>query len=630
MTERQKKIWNLLLDRDFLTARQIGELLHISDRTVRNEIKEINGELKKEAIQSKKGQGFSIEEKVSLSRPAISTQMEETENLEWEVVRSVLFDEDLTYLELADELYISDTLLTKIVARVNRRMTRRCGMGTIKKQNNRLVLELGEGEKRNYYGVYVITRNLNQYFEPERFQTYFQYVKIQWFRDILLEELRGKDTAFYDTTIVRLLVGMAVMAERMAAGCFIEIQTGGLDRAKEPGTAREDVSSEDPAVRRMVDKIGNLLGIKPPEKEYQYFSRLFRNDFYHMEGLEQMVAAQFLDKILVEIHVEYGFDFSRDQEFCKEMMAQLIGTLRRAKNSQYVVNPVLYRIKAQYPLEYDIAIFFADRFNRLAGCAIGEDEVGLIAIHFIRAMETSMMRQEKKVALVNPFGKQVKELIKKRLEEMGECRIKISDTYSIFDLPRFFPKDILAVLTTVPLPENPEDVPVILCRNFLDYHEKEKLLTAVREDQVTSVRTYFKNLFRPSLFFPSVEFDSREEAIEFMCGKLLEQGYVEEGFLESVMQREAIAPTAFEAGFAFAHAMENTARRTAICTCLLKSKLAWGEYNVRILFLFALSPSWNHRVIPVYNVMIDNLMKAGAVRRLSHIETCQEFVKMLL
>ncbi len=115
-----------------------------------------------------------------------------------------------------------------------------------------------------------------------------------------------------------------------------------------------------------------------------------------------------------------------------------------------------------------------------------------------------------------------------------------------------------------------------------------------------------------------------------MCGKLLEQGYVEEGFFESVMQREAIAPTAFEAGFAFAHAMENTAKGTAICTCLLKNKLAWGEYNVRILFLFALSPTWNHRVIPVYNVMIDNLMKAGAVRRLSHIETCQEFVKMLL
>lgn len=630
MTNRQKKIWSLLLERDFLTARQIGERLHISDRTVRNEIKEINEELKKEAIQSKKGQGFSIADRESLGKSAVSLQMEETENLEWEVVRSVLFDEDLTYSDLADELYISDTLLTKIVARVNRRMTRHYDAGTIKKQNNHLVLNLEEREKRSYYGVYVITRNLNQYFNLEHFQTYFQYVKIPCLLELLMDELQRKNIAFYDTTIVRLLVGMAVMAERMAGGFFIEMSPDGPDNEKEPETTRKDASLGEPAIRQMVDEIGNYLGIKPPAGEYRYFSRLFRNDFYHMEGLDQMVAAGFLDKILAEIRVEYGFDFSTDQEFCKEMMAQLIGTLKRDKNSQYVVNPVLFRIKAQYPLEYDIAIFFADRFNQLAGCAIGEDEVGLIAIHFIRAMETNMMRHEKKVALVNPFGKQVKDLIKKRLEEMGECRIKIGYTYSIFDLPVFFPEDILAVLTTVPLPENPEDVPVILCHNFLDYYEKEKLLTAVREDQVTSVRTYFQNLFRPSLFFPDMEFDSKEQALAFMCGKLCAQGYVEENFLESVMQREAIAPTAFESGFAFAHAMENMARRTAICTCLLKNKLPWGEYNVRILFLFALSPTWNHRVIPVYNVMIDNLMKAGAVRRLSHIKTCQEFVKMLL
>ena len=51
------------------------------------------------------------------------------------------------------------------------------------------------------------------------------------------------------------------------------------------------------------------------------------------------------------------------------------------------------------------------------------------------------------------------------------------------------------------------------------------------------------------------------------------------GFLESVMQRESIAPTAFEPGFAFAHAMENNAKRTAVCVCVLKNKLPWGEYN---------------------------------------------------
>lgn len=638
MTERQRNIWNLLMERDHLTAGQIGDALHLSDRTVRTQIREINEELKKNAICSKRGQGFWIEQKEQPFWEDASGQRMESENLEWEIVRLVLFETDRSYLELADELYISDTLLTKMVGSVNRRMTRHYSSWAIRKENGKLVLNLSEREKRAYYSVYIITRNLNQYFEVEQFAGYFEYVDIYWIKELLLKELKEHETPFYDVTVIRLLIGTAVMAERIAAGCLIGDEDGadaGRKTASGNPAAEAEVSPQLPApsdvsVHKILAQIGEYVGIVPTASERAYFLGLFRNDFYCMESMEQAAAAELLYKILVEIHVEYGFDFSRDPEFCGEMTAQLVGAMRRAENSQDVVNPVLYRVKAQYPLEYDIAIFFTDRFHRLSGCRIGEDEVGLIALHFIRAMETSMMHSEKKVALVNPFGKQVKELMKKRLEEMGECRVTIAYTYSIFDLPKFFPKDILAVLATVPLPENPEDVPVILCRNFLDYREKEKLLTAVREEQVTNVRTYFKSLFRPSLFFTEMEFDSKEQALRFLCDRLLEQGYVEEDFFASVMQREAIAPTGFEEGFAFAHGIENTARGTAVCTCLLKNKLAWGEYNVRILFLFALAPSWNHRVIPVYNVMIDNLMKKGAVKRLARSESCQEFVEMLL
>ena len=43
MTARQKRIWDLLAEHDCLTSQQIAALLHISDRTVRSDIKEING-----------------------------------------------------------------------------------------------------------------------------------------------------------------------------------------------------------------------------------------------------------------------------------------------------------------------------------------------------------------------------------------------------------------------------------------------------------------------------------------------------------------------------------------------------------------------------------------------------------
>ena len=559
MTARQKRIWDLLAEHECLTSQQIAALLHISDRTVRSDIKEINGEHTSEVIRSKKGQGYFIDAGQPEKNVPASKPQRPEDDLEWAIIRQVLFCRETPYLELAEELFISDTLLSKIVSELNRNITRRHSLPAILKQNGILSLAASEEEKRSYYTLYIMNRNVNHYFDMEQFQPFFDIVDLKELKELMFRELDLLSRHLYDTTI-----------------------------------------------------------------------RLFQNDFYYVREQPDSQAESLLEKILIEINVEYGFDFTIDKNFCHEMTEQLHGALERRRHRQHVINPVLSTIKSKYPLEYDIAIFFADRFKNLSGLSLSEDEISLFAIHFIRAMETNLGRTEQRVGLINPYGKQIKELMVKRLGDMGECRFQIAYTWSVFDYPHEMPKDILAVLTTVPLPVQPADVPVILCRNFLNYHEKEKLLTVVRDSEVNSIRTYFRTLFKPSLFFTDMEFDSRRSAVAFLCGKLREQGYVGPGFLESVMQRESIAPTAFEPGFAFAHAMENNAKRTAVCVCVLKNKLPWGEYNVKIIFLFALAPTWNHTIIPIYNVMIDNLFKTNTIYKLAKIRDCRQFMDLLI
>ncbi len=667
MTVRQKRIWDLLVGESFLTAKEIGHHLHISDRTVRSDIKEINGERGREVILSKKGQGYYIEEPEPFWDMRAAGELENEENLEWEMIRRILFTGEVPYLELADEMYVSDTFLSKIVGRVNRRMAGRMRNGGIRKKKGCLVLELEEEEKRNYYNVYITTKNLNQFFEPESFSPYFEWVDICWIKELVLEKLGSRRNQFFDATIMRLVVEVGVMAERMAAGCYIQKEPSGQYREvreligskedKGQRQGREADEKPEPALtsvwgrdqkaegqawkqaqdqetrdiaRDMMNAIEKELDIQAPPEEYRYLQQLLRNDFYYREGPDDGLAGGILGEILQGITLEYGYDLSGDEEFCQEMMSQIIGTLRRAENRQMKLNPILYRIKAQYPLEYDMAIFFADRFNHLTGTVVSEDEVGFFAIHIIRAMEARMMRGTKKVALVNPFGKPVKELIRKRLEEMGECRITIGASYSVFHMPASFPKDILAVLTTVPLETACEDVPVILCRNFLDYHEKEKLLTIMRQEEVSSVQSFYKRLFHPSLFFPELEASSPREALEFLSSQLERQGYVNHTFLESVLGREEVAPTVFENGFVISHAMENTAVRSAICVGILKERIPWGDCNVKMVFLLALAPNWNQNMAPVYNVMISSMMKPGTMRQLSRIKDCKAFVNHLL
>ena len=76
--------------------------------------------------------------------------------------------------------------------------------------------------------------------------------------------------------------------------------------------------------------------------------------------------------------------------------------------------------------------------------------------------------------------------------------------------------------------------------------------------------------------------------------------------------------------------MENNACRTAVCTCILKNKISWGTCQVKIVFLFALASSWNHTIIPVYNVMIDHLFQTSTIHKLAKIKDCQKFLDLLI
>ncbi len=71
MTSRQKKILDLLTEHEFLTSQKIAGLLHVSDRTVRNDIRDINAELGMDGILSRMGQGYYLKDQVMESGGAL-------------------------------------------------------------------------------------------------------------------------------------------------------------------------------------------------------------------------------------------------------------------------------------------------------------------------------------------------------------------------------------------------------------------------------------------------------------------------------------------------------------------------------------------------------------------------------
>ena len=83
---------------------------------------------------------------------------------------------------------------------------------------------------------------------------------------------------------------------------------------------------------------------------------------------------------------------------------------------------------------------------------------------------------------------------------------------------------------------------------------------------------------------------SREEVITLLGTRLIMQKYVDEGFIESVLKRENLAPTSIGDGFAIPHSFKGHIVKPGIGFMTLKKPIQWGEEKVQMILMIALDP----------------------------------------
>lgn len=65
------------------------------------------------------------------------------------------------------------------------------------------------------------------------------------------------------------------------------------------------------------------------------------------------------------------------------------------KNNYYAKNPMTNKIKATYPLIYDIAVFIAQELNHDYNITLTEDEITFIAFHIGAYFENNVQSKAK-------------------------------------------------------------------------------------------------------------------------------------------------------------------------------------------------------------------------------------------
>ncbi|MBC7264440.1 MAG: PTS sugar transporter subunit IIA [Chloroflexi bacterium] len=131
-------------------------------------------------------------------------------------------------------------------------------------------------------------------------------------------------------------------------------------------------------------------------------------------------------------------------------------------------------------------------------------------------------------------------------------------------------------------------------------------------------------MIEEDLVFIDLEARNREEVIGKMAGSLVKKGYVTDGFVEAVLERECKFPTGLPSAIpvAIPHEDAKYCKRSALAVATLKEPVAFREMGnpenelpVRLVFLFALN---------------DPDMQVTWLQKLSTLLGCTHFLERVL
>ena len=116
---------------------------------------------------------------------------------------------------------------------------------------------------------------------------------------------------------------------------------------------------------------------------------------------------------------------------------------------------------------------------------------------------------------------------------------------------------------------------------------------------------------------------TQEALFSELCAQLKAEGYVDDAFLPSVVEREAIVSTMLGEGIALPHSLGLLAQRTVVYTVLAPQGIAWGDEIAHVIFLLAISKSEYEEAIAIYDLFVTFLRERATAR----LRDCRDFAE---
>lgn len=386
LTKRNIKLLKILYDAgDYISSIRLADELDISIRTVKSEIKSINAiiSLTNSFIISKYGKGYLLKLSNQFDKSLVEGKrfnhfFDSNQDRIIYILRKLLLADNYIKIEkLADDLYISRGLLTKILKDVRSQLIR-FRLSIVNKPNYGILIKGNEKDKRLAISDYFFHSDIELNTEYLKDFSKIGYNK-QKNRDLFkyIDEILYKykiDLSEY--SVNNLIVHLYITLSRIHSGHQIEISS----------ELNSKNSVEYKAARELLDYFRTKINIDVTCGEIDFIAEHIKSkrilDVVLLSDSEIRKLKQCIEVMYLEINNNFGFDFTLDSELYQYLYLHIPQMVRRLQAHMTIRNTSVIDNKRRYLFATKVTHSACAVIEQYYNVRVDLNEFGYLLLYF--------------------------------------------------------------------------------------------------------------------------------------------------------------------------------------------------------------------------------------------------------
>ncbi|EHR33549.1 BglG family transcription antiterminator [Helcococcus kunzii] len=627
MIQRQK---NIIKDLKYskMSIKEISEKQNVTERTIRNDIKAINEELRpfeSELLKNKDGNYFLF-----INDGKIFNEFEKQELLNFEFDFSEPRDRityiSLRYLfsakyikseEFLDEMFISRSSMQNDMKDV-RELLAKYNLDFDVKPNYGLKLVGEEKDIRNAISYLLNKVNENKYYSTiDDFSLIFDKGILKKIYNIIVKNINNSDVKLSDFALNNLVIHIAIAIRRIEINQYFEKKLNN----------EFTHTSEFEIAKKIVNDIEREFSLDFPIDEVYYITMhllgtklILNKNVKTISSKDDIKILDLATKMIKAVDKEMRVNLIKDPELFNSIVQHLKPSIYRYNNNMNIRNPLLSSIKANYLSAFDAAKIASKVIEEELGIKFNEDELGYIAIHLGAAIERDKLNYKiARTLLVCTTGLGSSKLLKYKLESRFSDKIEIVDTTEFYNIDKYRDKSLDLVISTVPF-KSQLDVPVIYITDILGDTSFGEIDNFINNFNMSKD---FEFLNMNDIYL-DLDFSTKEEVLKYLTDEIVKKGKTPESLYESIMEREHIATTSFGNNVAVPHPIEPIAKETFITIGVLKNPIIWSDKKVQLIIVLNVAKNTAQNYDSMYKLLLQIIDNDKDVKDLINSNSSKE------